>query len=304
MRAAPPLHPSIDLLGGRLAVMVAGEITGLAAVDPLARAEVYARHGILNVIDLDAALGRGGQGGLVGEICRRHECYAGGGIRSVEDVIQRLDRGAVKAILGSALLAPGDLNRPFLADLARLVPRERLVFALDADRGELMTEAWTRRSGLEIGRVIAELEPFCSEFVITAIERESTVAGPDLATLDRLCVLTHNPLQAAGGIATIGHVLALAERGLGAVLSQVIHLGELDLTAAWMALLDLAPDETVPARVRTRDGLELAALSLDTDRIDRALREGRITVPGSGRDRDVTQVRLRGHPPELHITMI
>jgi phosphoribosylformimino-5-aminoimidazole carboxamide ribonucleotide (ProFAR) isomerase len=236
MRETPVLHPSLDLLGGKLAVLERGELLALADLDPRARAASYARHGVLNVIDLDAALGHGANTILIEELCRQHPCYVGGGLRTPEDALSWLRAGARKVIFGSAPFSPAGLDHAFLVALARRVPPERIVFALDTRAGAITTGAWTRSTGFRVEDVVGELEPFCSEFILTSIEREDRAAGPDLDAIAHFSALTRRHLQAAGGVATVAHVKALAALGVSPVLSRALHRDELDLSAAFRAM--------------------------------------------------------------------
>lgn len=314
MSESPVLHPSLDLLGGRLAGLEAGELFPLAGVDVRERAAFYARHGVLNIIDLDAAVGRGANAALVEDMCRRHECSVGGGLRTPEDALRWLRAGAQKVILGSAPFAAGGLDRSFLAALARRVPPAHVVFALDTRAGVITTGAWTRSTGLRAEEVVGELEPFCSEFVLTAIEREGGAAGPDLDAIKRLSARTRHHLQAAGGIATVAHIRALAVLGVSPVLSQVIHRGELDLTAAFLALADLDRAVTrLPTIVEDGAGRILAAFESSSESLARTLRTGECFAPpraaggldpvtSAGRLVRAARVRVAGEPPRVLIT--
>ncbi len=284
MSELPILHPSIDLLGGALAELAAGELRPLAHLDPRARAALYARHGVLNVIDLDAALDATRAGGtndaLIRELCGRHECYVGGGVRTPEEALRRLRYGARKVILGSAPFTAGAIDRSFLEALSSRVPATAVVFALDTRAGFITTGAWTRATELGAEGVLAELEPYCSEFVLTAIEREGSAAGPDLEAIARFSARTRHPVQAAGGIGTIAHIRALSALGVSPVLSRVIHRDELDLGAAFLAASDLeGAGEAIATTVEDRAGRVLAAYTASRAALAWTLRTGECVAP-------------------------
>jgi len=297
----PLLHPSLDLLGGALAGLEAGELRALPGLDPLARGAFYARHGVLNVIDLDAALDATRTGGandaLIQGLCRRHECHVGGGVRTPEEALRRLRYGARKVILGSAPLATGSVDRSFLSALARRVPPAAVVFALDTQAGFIRTGAWTRATELRAEDVAAVLEPYCSEFVWTAIEREGGASGPDLEAIARFTTRTGHPVQAAGGIATIAHIRDLVALGVSPVLSQAIHRDELDLGAAFIAAGDLErAGDAIATTVEDSTGRVLAAFVSSRESLEWTLRTGECVAPAHRRRqgaRPLRAVRVR-----------
>jgi phosphoribosylformimino-5-aminoimidazole carboxamide ribonucleotide (ProFAR) isomerase len=249
------LIPSIDLCGGRVVTLRAGELTPVPGVDPLELAERWARYGPLNLVDLDAALGRAAIGGentpngaAITAIAHRHESRIAGGVRSLRDVELRLAQGADKVILASALFGDRGLDRGFLALLSARVRPERLILALDVRAGEILAAGWERGTGLAVEEVAAELAPFCSEFVLTAIEREGTARGPDLDQAARLLACTQRPVAVAGGIATEDHVAAVAALGARAIVGLAVHAGTLDLTRASRALGRFVGPETSATR--------------------------------------------------------
>src|SRR5437016_12542734 len=96
--------PSIDLMQGRAVQLRGGRDFVLDGGDPLARLEEFAVAGEVAVVDLDAALGKGGgsNAGLIREMIRRAPCRVGGGIRDLDTARAWLDAGAAKIVIGTA----------------------------------------------------------------------------------------------------------------------------------------------------------------------------------------------------------
>jgi phosphoribosylformimino-5-aminoimidazole carboxamide ribonucleotide (ProFAR) isomerase len=278
--------PALDLHGGRVVTLRAGDLTPIPDLDPVRLADRWARFGPLNLVDLDAALGTGGlrspSRALVEDICRRHECRVAGGVRSPADVEARLAAGAAKVVLASALFSDRrpELDRRFLAELSARVPRERLVFALDVRAGEIRSAGWRRGTGLGVEAVAAELAPLCSEFVLTAIDREGTAAGPDLDAVRRLREWTPNPVAVAGGITTAADVAAVVALGAHAIVGMAVHEGTLDLTRAFVGLVQFGAGGRAPAVIEDETGAILARVTTTADDIAQALAQGTIPVGG------------------------
>src|SRR5687767_15869790 len=97
------LIPSIDLQSGRVVQLVQGERLAWSSDDLDGWIEKFSGFPMVQVIDLDAAKDAGSNRSLVRYICERLPCQVGGGIRSAEAARARLDHGARRVIVGSAL---------------------------------------------------------------------------------------------------------------------------------------------------------------------------------------------------------
>ncbi|MBN2067177.1 MAG: hypothetical protein JW744_01790 [Candidatus Diapherotrites archaeon] len=94
--------PSIDLMNGKIVQLRQGKEKMLELKGkPAEFAETLSALPAVQIIDLDAALGRGGNSEMVDEICKVVNARVGGGIRSMEKAMEILDAGAKKVIIGS-----------------------------------------------------------------------------------------------------------------------------------------------------------------------------------------------------------
>src|SRR2546427_4930383 len=125
--------PCIDLMGRKVVQLVQGrEISrALELRDPLAVREESREYPEIQVIDLDAAMGRKAQSDIVRDLCRRKPCRVGGGIRSVERALEAVNDGARKVIVGSAAFTSTGINSEFLRALAGAAPRDKIMIAVD-----------------------------------------------------------------------------------------------------------------------------------------------------------------------------
>lgn len=223
----------IDLRGGQAVQLVRGRRRALAVPDVLGLLERFRRYRLLQIIDLDAALGHGNNDRLVRLLCqrasreKRMRVRVGGGIRSVARAQKVLNWGAEKVIVGSAAFRGGRIQYGFLRRLVARVGRRRLILALDAERGQIVVGGWRRRLRLRPEQVMPQLEPYCSEFLCTYIDREGTLGGTNLAWFRKLRRATRLPISAAGGIRTHREVRALARMGMNAVVGMALYLGKI-----------------------------------------------------------------------------
>ena len=104
------LIPSIDLMGGKIVQLVQGSRKALEFDNFQEWVDRFSKYPLVQLIDLDAAMGRGHNRSLVTELARQLPCQVGGGIRSIEAAAAILGAGAKRVILGSALISGGAIN--------------------------------------------------------------------------------------------------------------------------------------------------------------------------------------------------
>jgi phosphoribosyl-AMP cyclohydrolase / phosphoribosyl-ATP pyrophosphohydrolase len=259
--------PSIDILGGRAVQLRGGDPEALEvdAGDPAAVAERFSRAGPLAVIDLDAALGRGDNKEIIKDLCRRHECRVGGGLRSVEAALDMLDAGAAQVILGTAA-------RP---DILQALPRERVVAAVDARHDEVVVEGWTKGTGDGLLQRVAALAPMVGGFLVTFVEREGQMKGTDLERAREVVEAAGGqPVTVAGGITQPGEVAALDELGADAQLGMAVYTGRLRLVDALWACLRPNERGWMPTVVSDEHGVALGLAWSDLESLHHGLETG------------------------------
>src|SRR6185312_11038107 len=124
--------PCIDLMDGKVVQLVQGREKALEGDSPDEMLRKFAAFPQIQVIDLDAAMGRGSNDDLVRMLASRAATRVGGGIRSVERAKGLVDQGAHKIIVGTAAFQAIGVNHDFLSSLAEAVGRDRVVIALDS----------------------------------------------------------------------------------------------------------------------------------------------------------------------------
>src|SRR5271169_771518 len=217
--------PCIDLMGRKVVQLVRGNPLEkkLELPDALAVLEKFQDFAEVQVIDLDAAMGRDGQSDIVRDLCARKPCRVGGGIRTVERAREAVHYGAHKVIVGSAAFNSQGVNQEFLRPLVDTVPREKLIVAVDCLGDRVAIRGWREVLPLTSAEVLPQLEPYCSEFLCTCIEVEGRLQGTKLEWFRQLRAVTGLPITAAGGITTDEEIQVLDEMGMHAALGMSIY---------------------------------------------------------------------------------
>ena len=219
------LIPSIDLMGGKIVQLVQGRKKALEFDDFDAWVARFKKYPLVQLIDLDAALGTGDNVALVREAARQLPCQVGGGIRSLEAVQAALAAGAQRVILGSALFAEDKLDRDSAERIANAVGSHRLVFALDAIGGRVVIHGWRKQTAVSPLEMIQALEPFCGAFLYTHVDTEGLLRGFPLEVIRPLREATARQLIAAGGIRAQREIDDLHAIGVDAVVGMAIYQG-------------------------------------------------------------------------------
>lgn len=233
------LYPAIDIKGGacvRLKQGLADQVT-VFSPDPAAMAAHWVGLGAkaLHVVDLDGAFsGEPLNKDLIARICRENSVpvQLGGGIRDLATARAYVEAGVSRVIIGTMALADPDA----FGALCKALPG-KVGVSLDAVDGRLKTKGWVEDSGLTVDDVLPRLTDQGAAFLVyTDISRDGMQTGVNVEALDALVSKTSLPVIAAGGVATLEDVKALAPlcaKGLdGAISGRAIYTGTLDFAQA------------------------------------------------------------------------
>jgi phosphoribosylformimino-5-aminoimidazole carboxamide ribotide isomerase len=227
------LFPSIDLLGGQVVRLLRGNYDAETVYgdDPVAVARGFADAGAqwIHVVDLDAARDGGGANlGAIEAICAsvNARVQSGGGVRSIEDAGDRFSAGVHRVVIGSAAVESPDL----VDELVAMHPG-RVAVGLDARVREVAIHGWTDETGLDLvglARRFAAI-PGLGALVVTGIDRDGTLEGPDVEQLTDVLAAVPTPLVASGGVGSLEDLRALARvkhegrRFSGAIVGRAIY---------------------------------------------------------------------------------
>lgn len=219
------LIPSIDVMGGKIVQLIQGKKTALEFADPEPWVTQFKKYPLVQLIDLDAAIGTGDNADLVAAIAQRLPCQVGGGIRSLEAAERILDSGARRVIIGSALFSDGKLDPLFAHKISDALGPDRLVFALDAVGGRVTTHGWRKQTAIAPLEMLQTLHPFCGAFLYTNVDTEGLLRGFPQDVIRPLRQATTRQLIAAGGIRSQKEINDLHAIGVDAVVGMAVYQG-------------------------------------------------------------------------------
>jgi phosphoribosylformimino-5-aminoimidazole carboxamide ribotide isomerase len=223
------LIPSIDLMGGKIVQLVQGEKKALEFDDFEEWIVRFSKYPLVQLIDLDAAIGSGNNRALLQQFTERLPCQVGGGIRSIPIGEQILELGAQRIILGSTLIQKDEVATSIAQQFAEKFGISHLTFALDSRGGKVSIKGWREVTSIRPSTMMKILEPYCGAFLYTHVDTEGLLSGIPMDVIQSLRSLTSRQLIAAGGIASQDEVDQLDRLGVDAVVGMAIYTGRLKL---------------------------------------------------------------------------
>jgi phosphoribosylformimino-5-aminoimidazole carboxamide ribotide isomerase len=221
------LIPSIDLQNGAVVQLVQGERLAIRDDDIFKWVRKFEAFPKVQVIDLDAAMGRGDNLAIVRQIAPALSCRVGGGIRSVERAKDVLAAGAQKIIASSSLFKDGKPDVAFAKHLADAVGAEQIIIAVDSKGGHVVIHGWKTALPITAAEAVKALEPFCGEFLYTHVDNEGLMGGTNFDAILAVKNATTRRVTAAGGITTQGEIDELHALGIDAVVGMALYTGKL-----------------------------------------------------------------------------
>ena len=203
------LLPAVDITEGR-AVQLAQGVAGSERVygDPVAAARRWQDAGAewLHLVDLDAAFGRGSNRELQAEIVGALDIQVelSGGIRDDESLAAALATGCRRVNIGTAALEQPEWCAQVIAEHG-----DRIAIGLDVRGRTLAARGWTRDGG-DLYDVLARLDAEgCARYVVTDVNKDGMLQGPNLQLLQDVCAVTDAPIIASGGVTELADLEAL-----------------------------------------------------------------------------------------------
>lgn len=236
------LIPSIDLLNGKAVQLQQGQADKkiIEKDDVFALLAEFSLYGEVAIIDLNAAMGTGNNQSLIEKMLRKTPCRVGGGIRDLETARAYLAAGATKIILGTSATA----------DFVKKLPKNSLIFAIDAKGDYLTTHGWKKTQEQKIVDIIPKLAKNCGEFLYTQVNNEGMMGGIDKERISKVIKASPVSVTVAGGISSYEDLQWINNKGANSQIGMAIYSGQMQLDNALMSLVDFNKMELIPTVVQ------------------------------------------------------
>jgi phosphoribosylformimino-5-aminoimidazole carboxamide ribotide isomerase len=208
---------ALDIMGGSVVRLVKGDPTNKVEYsnDPVETAKKWEIVGadMLHVVDLDAAFSTSNNFELIARISKavRIPLQIAGGIRSVQKAEEMLSM-ASRVVIGTMAYREPEVIR-------KLVKKNtgRITISVDQMGGMVMVKGWKESTGTTVAAAISQfLATGVDEFLLTSIDRDGTLQGPDIKTLAEAAASAR--IIASGGISSIEDVIRIRSAGCSSVI--------------------------------------------------------------------------------------
>ncbi len=230
------LLPAVDVREGQAVRLVQGELSAQTNYGaPLEAALDFQRAGAqwIHLVDLDAAFGTGSNHQLLAEVIGKLDIKVelSGGIRDEESLLRALSTGCARINLGTAAMENPDWTASVIARFG-----ERIAVGLDVRGRTLAARGWTKEGG-DLFETLQRLDADgCARYVVTDVNKDGTLQGPNIELLKQVCSATNRPVIASGGVSKLQDLKdlrALTEIGVeGSIVGKALYAGAFTLQEA------------------------------------------------------------------------
>lgn len=230
------LLPAVDVRGGTAVRLVQGSLGDETQYgDPLEVAHEFESAGAtwLHLVDLDAAFGTGSNHELLARVIKELNIRVelSGGIRDDASLKRALATGCERINLGTAALENPRWTAEVISEFG-----ERIAVGLDVRGRTLAARGWTKEGG-DLFETLARLDSAgCARYVLTDVNKDGTLQGPNLELLRSVCAATDRPVVASGGVSSLDDLRALRELvdiGVeGAIVGKALYAGNFTIAQA------------------------------------------------------------------------
>ena len=227
--------PAIDLMNGQVVRLYKGDPKQKTVYsdNPVEIAKKWEANGadMLHVVDLDATLGIGSNLSIIKKILKEISIpvEVAGGLRD-ESLILDVVKISNRVVIGTLAFKDKELLKKLLVSLGP----EKIVISVDHIDGEIVIHGWQDKIGIKLIDAIQEfLEMGFTEFLLTNVSRDGTLAGPDLEFLEQACNLNKTNVIASGGISNVNDIKDVKEKNaFGVILGKALYENKISIEEA------------------------------------------------------------------------
>lgn len=230
------IYPAIDIKDGKCVRLLQGRFSDVTVYgeNPVEIAKKWEAQGgeYLHVVDLDGALkGHGVNAAIIKDICSALNIpvQTGGGIRTMQDIEDKLACGISRVIIGTSAVNDSDFVKRSIDKYGN-----KIVIGIDAKDSKVAVEGWEKVSSLDAVEFAKKMESIgASAFVYTDISTDGTLKGPNVEAMTEMAAAVNADVIASGGIGNLEHVESLVPTGVeGVIIGRALYTGDVILDKA------------------------------------------------------------------------
>ncbi len=227
--------PAIDLMDGQVVRLVRGDPNKKTVYSntPLEIAKKWENAGVdmLHIVDLDAALGIGSNLEIIKKLVSKLTVPVeiAGGLRDEYTIIE-VSKWAERVVLGTLAFK----DKETVLKIAETIGKDKLVISVDQIDGIIVVNGWQTSTETKLLDGMNKfLQLGFSEFLLTSVNRDGTMQGPDLESLQQACSLKNANVIASGGISDIADIKKVKTvNAYGVILGKALYENKISIDEA------------------------------------------------------------------------
>ncbi|MCA9812916.1 MAG: 1-(5-phosphoribosyl)-5-[(5-phosphoribosylamino)methylideneamino]imidazole-4-carboxamide isomerase [Nitrosarchaeum sp.] len=227
--------PAIDLMDGQVVRLYKGNPSQktVYSSNPIETARQWEKDGadMLHLVDLDATLGLGSNILIIKQILDKVSIpvEVAGGLRN-ESLIRDVSKISDRVVLGTLAFKDEILLKKLLESLGP----EKIVISVDHRDGNIVIHGWQNNTGISLIDAMTKfLDMGFTEFLLTNVNRDGTLEGPDLEFLEQVCDLKKSNVIASGGVSNINDIKQIqAKNAYGVILGKALYENRISIPEA------------------------------------------------------------------------
>jgi phosphoribosyl-ATP pyrophosphohydrolase/phosphoribosyl-AMP cyclohydrolase len=274
--------PTVDISEGKAVLVQKGKVYKVLG-DAISHSNLLSIHHVFQLIDIDAAMGKGSNRELIKKITEKHHCYVGGGIRTKEDAIELLNSSARRVIISTK------------SDLLKIIPKNRLILAIDIDENfQVLNHGRTRKLDKNFFEFLQENVEFIEIITVTFHHKEGTNSGIPLNQVKEIKNFINSTLKdrtitliCAGGISSIDEIKELIKLDVIPQFGSGFWCNKFSLGEAMIELLNYEKqgkwmknekeEVLFPCVIQNKDGMVLGSVYCNAESIKKSIDERKAT---------------------------
>ncbi len=227
--------PAIDIMDGQVVRLYKGDPKQKTIYNdnPIEIAKKWEQNGadMLHIVDLDATLDTGSNLSIIKKIIENVSVpvQVAGGLRD-ESIVMDTAKISKRIVIGTLAFKDKITLKKLLENLGS----EKIVISVDHIDGEIVIQGWQKRTGVKLIDGIKDfLAMGFSEFLLTNVNLDGTLEGPDLKFLEQACKLENANVIASGGISNVKDVQDVKEKNsFGVILGKALYENKISIEEA------------------------------------------------------------------------
>ncbi len=227
------IYPAIDIIDGKAVRLTQGSFDKVEVFndDPVSAAEKWVKKGAtyIHLVDLDGArYGKSFVIDIIKNIRRNFDIpiETGGGVRTMQDIDDRIEAGASRVIIGTAAV-----KSPWLVEDAVKQYGTKIALGVDAKNGMAAISGWEEVSEISAVDLCLKMKAYgVKDVIYTDISKDGMMSGPNITATKELIEKTGMDIIASGGVSTMKDLENVQSIGAaGVIIGKALFNGALDL---------------------------------------------------------------------------